>query len=225
MYTQRLEMTQSSRSGLGPKMKPILIFLALVITTGTSWSANESAAQDQIWRAFSPVDSIVDAELQDWLEDTYLPNLESREYHLRSRFAEVDSSELDRRFRMSFDDIDRFERHSSWRYGHIYPEVLEVSESDILVEMFPGTAYRIAVVRHATGRSNGMSMVHVWVLENGFTGRERVYFEIKRDGEIIGIFLANPRMYRVSSTPKEGVVVISEFDYEGVRKSRPVRFD
>ena len=54
---------------------------------------------------------------------------------------------------------------------------------------------------------------------------ERVYFEFKRDGEIIGIFLANPRMYRVSSTPKEGVVVISEFDYEGVRKSRPVRFD
>ena len=197
------------------KIEPL--FLALAITTWSIFSTSDSVAQDHIWKAFGPVDSTVDAELEDWFESTYLPNLDSGEFHLRSRFAEVDSSELDRRFKTSLDDAERFDRDTRGRL--IYPEILDVSGSDILVEMFPGAAYRIAIVRHQIGRHTGMSMVHGWVMENGFTGREQVYFEIKGNGEIISSFVANPRMYRVSPTPKEGVVVISEFDHDGVMKS------
>jgi hypothetical protein len=142
---------------------------------------------------------------------------------LRSRFAEVDSSELDRRFKASLDDAERFVQDSRGRF--IYPETLDLSESDILLEMFPGVAYRIAVVRHDVGRNSGMSMVHSWIMENGSTGRERVYFEIQRTGDILGVFNATPRMYLVGSTPTDGVVVISEIDYGGYRKSNPIRID
>ncbi len=89
--------------------------------------------------------------------------------------------------------------------------------------MFPGVVYRIAVVRHGIGRHNGTSMVHSWIMENGFTGRERVYFEIQRTGEILGFLNVTPRMYLVRSTPTDGVVVISEFDSDGYHKSNPMR--
>jgi hypothetical protein len=204
-------------------MKIASIFLIFAIMTWPISSASESAAEDPIWNAFSPVDSTVEAELQDWFEDSYLPNLDSNEFHLRSRFAGVDSSELDRRFKMSFDDVERFDRDSRGR--PIHPETLDLADSDVLLEMFPGVAYRVAVTSHDTGRHNGMSMVRIWVVENGFTGRERVYFEIKRTGEILGFFRASPRTYLVNSTPTDGVVVISEIDYDAYRKANPIRID
>jgi hypothetical protein len=64
-----------------------------------------------------------------------------------------------------------------------------------------------------------MKMVHGWIMGEGFTGREQVYFELKRDGAIIGSFFAKDKMYRVSPTPTEGIVAISEFDLDGVMKS------
>lgn len=200
------------------KTKPL--FLALAITTSSIWSISFSAAQDQVWNAFGSVDSAIDAELNDWFESTYLPNLESSEYHLRSRFVSVDPIELGRRFQASFDDAGRFERDTSGRL--VYPDELLLSESDILLEMFPGATYRISIVRHVIGRY-GLTMVHGWIMENGFTGRERVYFEIKSDGRIICSFLAYPRMYRVSPTPMESIVVVSEFDHDGYMKSNSGR--
>ena len=216
-------MTRSSRSELRPKMKIETIFLVFAVLTWSISSTGESDAQDDIWKAFAPVDSTVDAELQDWLENAYLPNLDVSEFHLRSRFAAVDSGELDRRFKLSFDDVERFGRDASRRL--IYPETLNLSDSDVSLEMFPGVAYRIAVKSHDVGRNSGMSIVRSWIMENGFTGRERVYFEIQPTGEIVGFFSANPRFYSVRSTPTDGVVVISEIDYVGYRESNPRRVD
>ena len=200
-------------------MKITPLFLALTVMISSIWSIRDSVAQVQIWNAFGPVDTKFDAELHDWYESTYLPNLESSEHHLRSRFVAVDPIELDRRFKASFDDVERFERDTRGRL--VYPNELLLSESDILLEMFPGVTYRISIVRHEIGRNTGMSMVHGWIMENGFTGREQVYFEINLNGRIKSSFVANPRMYRISATSQEGIVVISEFDHDSVMKSFP----
>jgi len=209
-----LLVTQGGRSELSPQMKITSLFLALV---ATFWLISESIAQDQIWNAFGSVDLEVNAELGDWYESTYLPNLDSRKHHVRSRFALVDPIQLDSQFKKSLQDVDRFERD---RHGRlVFPDELLLSESDILIEMFPGETYRISIIRHKIGRNSGMSMVRGWIMEDGFTGREQVYFEVKRDGAIIGSFIAKDKMYRVSATSKEGIVVISEFDHDGVMKS------
>ena len=195
-------------------MKITSLFLALVATV---WVISESVAQNQIWHAFGSVDQEVHTELGDWYESTYLPNLDSREHHVRSRFASVDPIQLDSRFKKSLQDADRFERDGRGRL--VFPDEMLLSESDVLVQMFPGETYRISIVRHKIGRHSGMKMVHSWIMGEGFTGREQVYFELKRDGAIIGSFVAKDKMYRISPTPTEGIVVISEFDHDGVMKS------
>ncbi len=195
-------------------MKITSLFLALVTTI---WLISESVAQDQIWNAFGSVDLEVNAGLDDWYESTYLPNLDLREHHVRSRFALVDPIQLNSQFKKSLQDVDRFERDTRGRL--VFPDEILLSESDILIEMFPGETYRISIVRHKIGRHSGMSMVHGWIMGEGFTGREQVYFEVKRDGAIVGSFRAKDKYYRVSPTLKEGIVVISEFDRDGVMKS------
>lgn len=207
-------MTQSGRSESLPKMKTTPLFLALVTSI---WLISESVAQDQVWKAFGSVDLEANSELGDWYENTYLPNLDLAEHHIRSRFASVDPKQLDGQFKRSLQDVDRFERDGRGRL--VFPDEVLLSESDILIEMFPGEIYRISIVRHSTGRHTAMSMVHGWIMGDEFTGREQVYFEVERNGAIIGSFIAEGKMYRVSSTPKDGIVVISEFDHDGVMKS------
>lgn len=202
-------------------MKIFSLFFGLAIMAWSTSSTSESPAQDEIWNAFSPPSPVVEAELQSWFDDTYLPNLDAREFHLRSRFAVVDAKELNQRFKTSFDDAKRFSQDSRGRL--VYPEALDLSNSDIELEMFPGAVYRIAVVRRDIGSNTGMSMVHSWIMGDGFTGGERVYFEIRLSGEILGVFLANPRMYLVRSTPTDGVVVISEYDYNGYHEANAGR--
>lgn len=198
----------------------------LFVVVTLSWlilPTNESAARETLWKAFGPVEPAVEAALSDWYENEYLPNLDSKEHLLRSRFARVDAGELDRRFKDSLITSERFGRNS--RGMLVHPKPLEVSPTDIVLDMFPGASYRIAVFRHDVGSNNGMSMVRSWIMQTGFTGREKVYFEIKRSGSITAVFLANPRMYYVRSTPTDGVVVISEYDYESYHKSNARRLD
>ena len=196
-------------------------FFLLAGVTISFWFTSSSVAEDRIWNAFSAVEKNTEIVLADWYENTYLASLEYSEFLIRSRFVVFDPVALDRHFKASLDDAERFEKDSRGRF--IYPDVKPLSDSDLSIEMFPDRKYRIAIVRHNIGRSSGMSMVHGWILDEGFTGRERVYFEVKRDGKLVFAFMANPRMYIIGSTPMDGVAVISVFDLDGVTRSNARR--
>ncbi len=198
-------------------MRILTVFSALIFMTSSIGAASDSPTPTEVYEALGPVSPDLEGELRDWLEETYLPKLDSGEHHIRSRFASVDFLRLDRQFKESLQDVERFERDARGRL--IYPDEMQLSESDIFIEMFPGETYRFSVVGLETGRHTGMRMVRGWIIGEGFTGRERVYFEVKRNGEIIGSLIAKGKMYRVKPTPKEGIVVISEFDLDGVMKS------
>ena len=106
----------------------------------------------------------------------------------------------------------------------VFPQDINASATDILFEMFPGETYRVAVTRYRVGSSRLIATVRGLLVGTGFTGRERVKFEIGLDGRVILILLVTKeRMYHVLPTPEPDVVVNMELDQVAVGKS--IRID
>jgi len=128
----------------------------------------------------------------DWLENSYIPDMDGAEHHKRSRLAVVDPVLLKGRFESSKESSESFERDRRDRL--VLTQDFSPSKSAILFEMFPGESYRVSVVHYKVSRNSGMLMVNGLLIGEGFTGREREYFEVTLDGKVRGSVITKIKM-------------------------------
>ncbi len=199
--------------------KTALVLPTLVVSAAIVLSVHSSAATEPSAEVFAPdsgpsqlvfqrASADEQAELDEWLNDQYLPSLDMPEAHKRSEIARIDAESLARLLANSFEANG----------GPVPPTThLYESESDLIFNLFSDFQMRGSVVQYTLGRHSGLIMARLRSApSSGDKSTDNIYLEITATGVIRGVVDTCDGFFRIRQTPVIGLVVVSEMDQDAV---------
>lgn len=156
--------------------------------------------KQQISKVFSDVDDVTKAKLAPWLQDEYLPSVPHLE---RNRIVKIDAQALADSLRLS----------SVAFLGQLTDSRIEsIDQTDLLINLFPDTEYRITVNEFEVGRY-GNIRARASIVE-GVSGRARVYFEVNPDSTVYGSIRSGDGLFRIYPSPELPYYVVTQANLE-----------
>ncbi len=198
-------MTRSSSSTL----VAISVFMIGPYADLLADSVIEKSELADPWSVLAEADEYTISRINPWLQSVHVPEVR---FYVRSRIVRIDVDMLFRKLEQSFDNPSEKGTCADER---------QLSNTDLIIRLFPEVEYRFAVCRYRIGR---YGHTHArGIVAGSVSDRSRLYFELSPSMDLIASIKGNLGIFRIEKTPEAGFYVITEIDAKKLGQS--IRID